>query len=88
MNVIFSDVTTTADIAISNTENLVLSVEERDSLLEKTTSCNTTEAEDLSCVTDIKYYNSLDPNKTTNAAQSEIIPERPTISVSRVNPRG
>jgi hypothetical protein len=74
VNVIFSNVTTTAEIAISNTENLVLSVEERDSLLEKTTSCNTTEAGDISCVTDIKYYYSIDLNKTTNAAKSEIIP--------------
>ncbi len=88
MNVIFSNFTTTAETAISNTKNLVLSLEEIDSLLEKTTSCNTTEAGVLSCVTDIKYYYSIDPNKTTNAAQSEVLPERPTISVSRVNPRG
>jgi hypothetical protein len=88
VNVIFSNVTTTAETAISKTKNLVLSLEEIDSLLEKTKSCNTTESGVLSCVTDIEYYYSIDPNKTTNAAQSEIIPERPTISVSRVNPRG
>ena len=88
LNVIFSKVTATAETAISKTENLVLLEEESDSLLETTTSCNTTQAGILSCVTDIEYYYSIDPNKTTNAAQSEVLPERPTISVSRVNPRG
>ncbi len=88
MNVIFSDVTITAKSEISDTENFVLSVEESDSLLETKASCNTTEAGILPCVTDIEYYYSIDPNKTTNADQSEVLPERPTISVSRVNLRG
>jgi hypothetical protein len=88
VNVIFSDVTITAKSEISDTENFVLSVEESDSLLETTTSCNTTEAGILPCVTYIENYYSIDPNKTTNADQSEVLPERPTISVSRVNLSG
>jgi hypothetical protein len=47
-----------------------------------------TEAGILPCVTDIEYYYSIDPSKTTNTAQSEVLPERPTMSVSRVNSRG
>ena len=74
--------------AKSKKENLVLSVKDIDSLLETTISCNTTEAGILPCVTDIGYYYSIDPSKITNADQSEVLPERPTISVSRVNSRG
>jgi len=57
VNVIFSNVTTTSETAnkTSKTENLVLSVQESDSLLETTTSCNTTEAGILPCVTDIGF---------------------------------
>jgi hypothetical protein len=39
-------------------------------------------------VTSSGYQYSIDPNKSAKAAQSEVLPENPTLSVSRVDSRG
>ena len=53
-----------------------------------TATCETNAAGILFCVTSTGYRFSIDPNISAEATKSEVLPENPTLKVSRINSLG